>query len=627
VGLHHAATASLELADRAGKLKDFSETTGFTVIELQALEKAGAQVGVSSESVTKGLERFSVAMDDVKQATGPVYDALVQIDPQLARQIARTKSAAEAWDLFAQAARKADLEQRNVLARQTFGRSGIELTRLQGATAEAGGVKGLIADLKEADRITAEQADRWDTLGDKINENMKAAKQNIVATFAGPTLEATQTFSNALLEISRTVREIDYAKYESFWTITAKGLASAIPGLNLLVEGVKYLGSRGGGGNTRLPDTDPGFAPGAINAFPSATAAAGADRNAETIRAANELKRYMTVLGDAATPAGQLKLKTLELAAATAKDATVREAANRALGEARFQYAQSIASTRIALGVASEEEILQTRLKQVRHDAARAGIRDAEELATATRITAKEAREAYEALQIRGSALPGLQALSFEFSNLNKQIDQFAVGATNNVVTALTDITSGTVSAADGFRNLALQVLRSLQEMIIKMLIAIPIAQALKSTLGGGSGILDFFGGGGATGSPAGLPVQAAMGRVFNQGNVVPFRQGGIIDRPIIFPMARGAGLAGEAGPEAVVPLRRNSRGELGVNTSGGGGPTKVEFNATFKIDGAVGKGEITDMIRGGMAIAIREAVATSDKRVPTNMERQRALG
>lgn len=47
--------------------------------------------------------------------------------------------------------------------------------------------------------------------------------------------------------------------------------------------------------------------------------------------------------------------------------------------------------------------------------------------------------------------------------------------------------------------------------------------------------------------------------------NILPFAKGGVIDRPVIFPMAQGYGLAGEAGKEAVLPLKRMSGGDLGV--------------------------------------------------------------
>lgn len=70
-------------------------------------------------------------------------------------------------------------------------------------------------------------------------------------------------------------------------------------------------------------------------------------------------------------------------------------------------------------------------------------------------------------------------------------------------------------------------------------------------------------------GGGEGISPNAANGAVISQGNVVPFARGGIVDRPTLFPMARGAGLMGEAGPEAIMPLRRGRDGRLGVSSGG----------------------------------------------------------
>ncbi len=43
--------------------------------------------------------------------------------------------------------------------------------------------------------------------------------------------------------------------------------------------------------------------------------------------------------------------------------------------------------------------------------------------------------------------------------------------------------------------------------------------------------------------------------------------------------MANGAGLMGEAGPEAIMPLKRTSSGELGVKAEGGGDHISVTMN------------------------------------------------
>jgi hypothetical protein len=261
VALHQLVTASITLAERAGKLKDFAETTGFTVIELQALEKAGAQVGVSAESVSKGLERFSVQMAEVKLQTGETYEKLLAINPELARQVATAGSLTKAYELVSSAIKGADLERANQLARAFFGRGGVEQTRLMRAVAEAGGLKGVIADLHEADTITAKQADRWDTLGDKIAENMKAAKQNIASIFTEPVLEGAEKFSKAFLEFTREVKQFgvndDLRRVMEFFSnpVVRGAIAGALTGaLRGGVAGAA-VGAVAGGGSAFLFDT------------------------------------------------------------------------------------------------------------------------------------------------------------------------------------------------------------------------------------------------------------------------------------------------------------------------------------------------------------------------------------
>jgi phage-related minor tail protein len=54
-------------------------------------------------------------------------------------------------------------------------------------------------------------------------------------------------------------------------------------------------------------------------------------------------------------------------------------------------------------------------------------------------------------------------------------------------------------------------------------------------------------------------------------GSIVPNAKGGVIAAPTYFPMGGGrTGLAGEAGPEAIMPLTRGADGRLGVAASGG---------------------------------------------------------
>ena len=95
----------------------------------------------------------------------------------------------------------------------------------------------------------------------------------------------------------------------------------------------------------------------------------------------------------------------------------------------------------------------------------------------------------------------------------------------------------------------------------------------LKSIFGGLGGL-----GGGGTSSVVKpdlsslFGVTSAKGNIFDVNGLVPFAQGGIVNKPTLFPFARGVGLMGEKGAEAIMPLKRGADGSLGVSAEGGGG-------------------------------------------------------
>lgn len=64
-------------------------------------------------------------------------------------------------------------------------------------------------------------------------------------------------------------------------------------------------------------------------------------------------------------------------------------------------------------------------------------------------------------------------------------------------------------------------------------------------------------------------------------GRVVPFAEGGVVSAPSYFPMGGDMGLMGEAGAEAILPLKRGPDGALGVAAGEGAGGTQIVFNVT----------------------------------------------
>ncbi len=115
------------------------------------------------------------------------------------------------------------------------------------------------------------------------------------------------------------------------------------------------------------------------------------------------------------------------------------------------------------------------------------------------------------------------------------------------------------------------------------------LGDAAESVIGGLSAGFDRISGAGVTAYAAGgVP-----------GRVMPFAAGGVVAAPTYFPMSGGMGLMGEAGAEAILPLKRGADGALGVAADGGGGTTVIHFQVTASdaASFARSEGQVTAML------------------------------
>ncbi len=121
-------------------------------------------------------------------------------------------------------------------------------------------------------------------------------------------------------------------------------------------------------------------------------------------------------------------------------------------------------------------------------------------------------------------------------------------------------------------------VLASMQKIILNAM----IVNSLQSSMGGGGFLGGLFGGSAGGSTPSGSYNSAASGLQLNaKGGAyasasLSAYSNSIVRSPTYFAFAKGAGLMGEAGPEAIMPLTRSADGSLGVRAVGGGGGQSV---------------------------------------------------
>jgi hypothetical protein len=153
---------------------------------------------------------------------------------------------------------------------------------------------------------------------------------------------------------------------------------------------------------------------------------------------------------------------------------------------------------------------------------------------------------------------------------------------------------------------------------------------ALFSGLGGAGGLAKLFMGAIGFNSPSPVGPMGdpdfynnAKGGVYDAG-LKTFAKGGmftngIVNQPTLFKFAKGTGLMGEAGPEAIMPLKRDSNGNLGVR-GGGGSNVDVVVN-NYGNEKATTKETVDSRGNRRIEVMIGDMVAGELNRVGSNTQ------
>ena len=579
-----AATFAKNMVSSAAALDDMAEKTGASVEELSKLEQVWKRGGHSAELVEQSMIRLSKALYDTGEGSQKAAKALAAIG--LSAEQLRGLDTAEAMRIIAVSLNKfEDGAAKTALAMDLLGKSGAQALPFLKDLAEAGELNATVtaeqaAEAEKYEKALAGLAASWEAMSRSIvlsalpslNKWLEANREGVrIAGSYGEMLRLF-VFNLDAITTERPVEEIrrlqkaldDYQNAGSVGKFIQSPTGTLFGGreedLKKQIEFLKYFqreealaltaGSRG-----RLDSKDVG---------PVTQKALSYETAAKKIKkAAGEVEDYEARIQRAVGAAINDNAITKS-----------REFADQLafLDKLFFDAGLDVDIYRAALdklsGATDKQSKSQERLNELLEATPSAELEK-------QRNDMILLADAYEVGRI--SAEKYFEAVAARLPDLGKGMDQmteFAKQAAANMQDAFSSFFFNIMQGK--FDDMASNFKATIDRMVADLL----ASQLLKYLLGdfGTTGKL-----GGALGGWIGELFGSARGNVFGPGGVHAFAAGGVVSTPTVFPFARGVGLMGEAGPEAIMPLKRGADGKLGVAASGGA----VAVYNSFTINGA----------------------------------------
>lgn len=592
--------------DGIDALNDLSDATGASIENLSALEDAAARTGTQMDTVGAALVKLNQQLaaakpgnetDQALRAIGLSAEELRRSDPAQA-----LLQVAQSLQQFEDDGNKARLVQ------ELFGKSVKEVAPLLKDLAESGQLNAT---------VTREQADQVDRFNKELARLGKTAT-DVARDISGPLITAINNllergrkegFLSALFTPTETGRAIQQAEdlsraitvvtdrllraetlaknlelpgaVRNKWAADAAALRKQLEGLQRqaldVTQGLKgpLPDEYGNEGRNRPRASLP-----TISAAPKPARVAGLDRAPDT---------YADVIGRGVAALIE-STDTVKLAELNAQLAKLEELAAAGLDPKIVEQVRSLL-TPIDKGdvgppISAELEKVNALLAQTDSaqlaEAQRTLVLLNDELSKVDAGSARfvQLQEAILAAQDRLTELTGT------FPELKKQTDDIGKDIGLTFSSAFEDAVVSGKKFSD--------VLKGIGDDLLRLLVRRNITEPIVGAIGGinwGSLLAGFLG--------------SAKGNAFGPAGVIPFASGGVVSSPTMFGFGGGrAGLMGEAGPEAILPLKRGRDGKLGVQSAGMGG---VVINQTINVAAGASRNEVLQAAATAKAAAVAE--------------------
>lgn len=169
--------------------------------------------------------------------------------------------------------------------------------------------------------------------------------------------------------------------------------------------------------------------------------------------------------------------------------------------------------------------------------------------------------DTYRLQQLQGGFNSYMDDLNVRMNDYASFSKDFMSGMESSLTSSFTTFFDKTSESFLNLKELGKSVFKSLLEQVQQLIVKLLVMQSIKIAMSGFTGGASMF---------------MANGGAFSGGSVQAFATGTVIDTPTYFPLANSkTGLMGEAGPEAIMPLKRDSKGSLGVKVNGDLGQSK----------------------------------------------------